>query len=122
MNMYLTGPVQTSPVTLFRLGWDPVATYTDGTPIGTVSVSYTAYWTTDDTLSVGSLRSLANSIPGMSVTFDPAAEGMGQNQRVYLTARAILGTGQQSALADALSWVAINQGPVAPSNPSILKR
>ena len=122
MNMYLTGPVQTSPVTLFRLGWDPVAMYTDGTPIGTVAVSYAAYWTTDDTLSVGSLRSLAGSIPGTSVTFDPAAEGMAQNQRVYLTARAILGTGQQSALAGALSWVAINQGPVAPSNPTIMRR
>jgi len=47
---------------------------------------------------------------------------MAQNQRVYLTARAILGTGQQSALAGALSWVAINQGPVAPSNPTIMRR
>jgi hypothetical protein len=122
MNMELSGPVQTSPVPMFRLGWDPVTTYADGSPIGTVNVSYSAYWTTDETLSVGSLRSLASSIPGTSVTFDPVAAGMLQNQRVFLTARATLGTGQQSTLAEALSWVAINQGPVAPSNPAIMKR
>jgi hypothetical protein len=122
MNMNISGPVQSTPAKLFLLAWDPVATYTDGTPIGTVSVSYSAYWTTDETLSVGTLRALANSIPGTSVTFDPAAAGMLHNQRVYLTARAILGTGQHSSLSGGLTWVAINEGPVAPSNPAILKR
>jgi len=122
MNMILSGPVQTSPSKLFQLGWDPVTLYMDGTPIGTVSVSYSAYWTTDETLTVGTLRALASSIPGTSVTFDPAAEGMVHNQRVYLTAKAILGTGQQSPLSEGLTWVAINEGPVAPSNPTIIKR
>jgi hypothetical protein len=120
--MILSEPVQTSPVKLFRLGWDPVTTHTDGTAIGTVSVSYSAYWTTDETLTVGSLRALATSIPGTSVTFDPAAEGMLHNQRVYLAAKAILATGQQSPLSEGVSWVAINEGPIAPSNPTIIRR
>jgi hypothetical protein len=121
-NIIISGPVQTSPVELFRLGWDPVTMYMDGTPIGTVSVSYSAYWTTDETLSVGTLRVLATSIPGTSITFDPAAEGMLHNQRVYLTAKATLATGRQSRLAIGLAWVAINEGPVAPSNPTIIKK
>ncbi|HEX9204515.1 MAG TPA: putative Ig domain-containing protein, partial [Candidatus Deferrimicrobiaceae bacterium] len=121
-NMNLSGPVQTTPVALFRLGWDPVTMYTDGTPIGTVSVTYNAYWTTDETLSVGTLRNLATSIPGTSVTFDPIAAGMVQNQRVYFTSRTVLATGEQSSLSEGLTWVAINEGPVAPSNPAIMKR
>jgi hypothetical protein len=121
-NMNLSGPVQTAPVALFQIGWDPVTTYTDGTPIGTVSVTYNAYWTTDETLSVGTLRTLAISIPGTSVTFDPIAAGMVQNQRVYFTSRSVLATGEQSSLSEGLTWVAINEGPVAPSNPAILKR
>jgi hypothetical protein len=120
--MILSGPVQSSPVKLFRLDWDPVTLYTNGNPIGTVSVNYSAYWTTDASLAPGTLRPLATSIPGTSVTFDPAAEGMVHNQRVYLTARATLATGQQSPLSEGLTWVAINEGPVAPSNPTIIIR
>jgi hypothetical protein len=122
MNMNMSGVVQASPTKLFRLGWDPVTTYMDGTPIGTVSVRYSVYWTTDETLSVSTLRILANSIQGTSVTFDPAAEGMVRNQRVYLTSKAILATGEESPMSEGFTWVAINEGPIAPSNATIIKR
>jgi len=120
--MILSGPVQTSPTKLYSVGWDPVTSNTDGSPIGAVTIRYSAYWTTDSGLSVGTLHTLATSISATSVTFDPAAEGMLHNQRVYLTARATLPTGEQSPLAEGLSWVAINDGPVPPANATIIKR
>jgi hypothetical protein len=122
MNIILSGPVQALPTKLFTMGWDPVTSYLDGSPIGATTIRYSAYWTTDAALPVGTLHTLANSISETSVTFDPVAEGMAQNQRVYLAARAVLASGGQSALSEGLSWVAINDGPVPPANATIIKR
>jgi len=122
MNMQLSGPVQTIPTKMFSLAWDPVTTSADGTPIGSVSVRYSAYWTTDAALSLATLHTLTTLTYATSVIFDPAAEGMIHNQRVYLAAKAVLPTGEESALSEGLSWVAINDGPVSPANPTILTR
>ena len=122
MNMILSGPVETVPARRFMLQWDPVTTYADGTTITSGSISYSAYWSADPGLAPGTLRNLGSTTTQTSVTFDPDVAGMAQNQRVYLTARANLSSGEQSLLASAIPWVADNQGPVAPANPKIITR
>jgi hypothetical protein len=94
-NVNVSGPLAESPSLPIRLAWDPVAIYTDGTPIpsGTI-VDYSAYWTTDSTLSESSLMPLASSTLSLSVYFDPTAQGMNRNQRVYFTTRAKDSTGK----------------------------
>jgi hypothetical protein len=97
-----------------------VAGYTDGTPIpaGTI-VDYSAYWTTDSTLSESSLNPLASSISSTSVYFDPTAQGMRRNQRVYFTTRAEDSTGKKSHLSVSVPWKVYNAGPSPPRNGRI---
>ena len=121
-NLDVSGPVTTAPATVFRMTWDPVTTYTDGSAIATGGVSYTAYWTTDPALSDGTLQPLASPTSTTSVDFDPAAKGMKRNQRVYLTTRAVDPSGKQSSLGAAVSWRVSNSGPVPPANGRIYKR
>ena len=121
-NLVIAGPVATSPAILFRVSWDPATTYADGTPIPTGSVRYTIYWTTDPSLSAGSLKTLAYQTAGTSVDFDPAAAGMSTDQRVYLTAVVTTTLGEQSPLSAGLSWVALNPGPAAPTGGTINRR
>ncbi len=121
-NLDVSGPVSTSPSKKFRVAWNAVTNYADGTPITADSVTYTAYWTTDPSLSDASLQPLAPSTTGTSIDFDPNADGMGRNQRVYLTARARLASGAQSALAAPIAWKASNSGPDPPANGRIYKK
>ena len=121
-NVAIAGPVATSPTVLFRLSWDSVSTYADGTPIPTGSVRYTAYWTTDSALSAGSLRSLVSSTSGTSVTFDPVAAAMTPDQRIYFTTRVTTTFGEQSPLSYSVSWVVLNVGPAPPAGGTIIKR
>jgi hypothetical protein len=121
-NVSVTGPVATSPARIFRLRWDPVVTYADGTPIPSGSARYTVYWTADPSLSSGTLKSLASSITGTSVDFDPAGAGMATDQRVYFTAIVTTTSGGQSPLAAGAPWVALNPGPAAPSGGTIIRR
>jgi len=116
-NVNLSGPLTESPSKPIRLAWDPVASYTDGTPIpaGTI-VDYSAYWTTDSTLSESSLKPLASSTLSTSVYFDPTAQGMKPNQRVYFTTRAKDSTGKISRLSVSVPWKVSNTGPSAPRN------
>jgi len=84
--------------------WDPVATYTDGTPIEIgKTVSYTAYWATGPGL--GSLHTIGTSIATNSTTFDPDAQGMTRGGTVYFTAKSVLNTGEESALSPPYPWV-----------------
>ncbi|MHB1012717.1 MAG: hypothetical protein ACYC37_07425 [Desulfobacteria bacterium] len=86
------------------ISWDPVTTYTDGTSIETgKTVSYSVYWTTDPGL--GSLHALGTSLTATSATFDPTVQGMTRGGTVYFTAKAVLNTGEESALSPAYSWV-----------------
>jgi hypothetical protein len=121
-NVAITGPVASSPARIFRLGWDPVSSYADGTPIPAGSARYTAYWSTDSSLSSGTLKPLASSIAGTSVDFDPAATGMITDQRVYFTAIVTTTSGAQSPLATGVSWVVLNPGPAAPTGGTIIRR
>jgi len=116
-NVNVSGPLAESPSKPIRLAWDPVATYTDGSPIpsGTI-VDYSAYWTTDSTLSETSLKPLASSILSTSVYFDPTAQGMKRNQRVYFTTRAEDSTGKKSHLSASVPWKVSNTGLSAPTS------
>jgi hypothetical protein len=122
-NVNVSGPLAESPSLPIRLAWDPVASYTDGTPIpaGTI-VDYSAYWTTDSTLSESSLKPLASSTLSTSVYFDPTAQGMNRNQRVYFTTRAKDSTGKQSHLSAPVPWKVSNTGPSPPRNGRINKK
>jgi hypothetical protein len=108
---------------IWRVSWETVLTNWNGTPIDPArTVRYTAYWTDDPALSAASLRTLASSISGTVVDFDPSANGMTKNQVVYFTARAILDTGEQSSLATSLTWRVENTGPVPPAKGKIVKK
>ena len=88
------------------ISWDPVTTYTDNTPIEAgKTVTYSAYWTTDAGLSLASLRTLGTSLTTTSTTFDPTVQGMTRGGTVYFTAKAVLNTGEESALSPAYAWV-----------------
>ena len=56
------------------------------------------------------------------VDFDPLAYPMVKNQVIYLTAQAILDTGDQSSLAASIEWVVSNTGPAAPADGQIIKK
>ena len=82
------------------ISWDPVTTYTDGTPIEAGSkVNYTVYWTTDPGL--GSLHTIGTSLATNSTTFDPDVQGMTRGGTVYFTAKAALSAGGASELSHA---------------------
>ena len=121
-NVNVSGPLTESPSLPICLAWDLVVGYTDGTPIPTGAiVDYSAYWTTDSTLSESSLKPLASSILSTSVYFDPTAQGMNRNQRVYFTTRAKDTTGNQSRLSASVPWKVSNTGPSTPRNVRIKK-
>jgi hypothetical protein len=122
-NIGISGPISAGATDLWRLDWDPVTTYADGAPLDPGrTVHYSVYWTDDPALSAGSLRHLASSIPVPTVDFDPLAYPMVKNQIIYLTAQAILETGDQSSFGASVTWHVANAGPVAPSGGSIIKK
>jgi hypothetical protein len=122
-NIDITGPISTVPTEIWRLSWDPVTTNWDGASLDPGrTVRYTVYWTDDPALSVASLRQLASSISGTTLDFDPSANQMVKNKVVYLTARAILDTGDTSSLASSLAWRVENAGPVPPGRGRIIKK
>ena len=123
MNIGITGPISSVPTEVWRLAWDPVTTYADGTPLGPGrTVRYTAYWTDDPALSAGSLRQLATLISATTVDFDPVARLMPVNQPAWLTVRSILDNGDSSSLGESIEWVVANAGPVPPAGGSIITR
>ncbi|HJX14829.1 MAG TPA: hypothetical protein VJ386_03785 [Candidatus Deferrimicrobiaceae bacterium] len=111
-----------TPSGTWQLSWGPVTTYANGTPIQGKTVRYAIFWTADAGLSTASLSSLASSTSETSLTFDPAASGMTGGQRVYFAAKAVLDTGEESALSAALSWSVSNKGPGAPGNGRIVRK
>ena len=103
------------------ISWDPVTSYTDGTPIEAgKTVTYTSYWTTDPGL--GSLRNIATVIATTSAPFDPDLQGMTRGGTVYFTAKAALNTGEESALSPAYAWVVpvVASPPPPPPAPGVL--
>ena len=88
------------------ISWNPITTYTDGTPIEAgKTVLYTVYWTTDPGLSAASLRTIGTSLSTTTTTFDPGVQGMTRGGTVYFTGKAVLNTGEESSLSPAYPWV-----------------
>jgi hypothetical protein len=100
------------------ISWDPVTTYTDGTPIEAgKTIGYSAYWTTDAGLSLASLHTIGTSLATTSTTFDPTVQGMTRGGTVHFTAKAVLSTGEESALSPAFAWIV---PPVTPPPAAVL--
>jgi len=119
-DLTVTGPLAESPSQPISLAWSPVVSYTDGTPVPAgANVDYLPYWTTDSTLSESSLKPLSSSTRSNSVYFDPIAQGMKRNQRVYFTTRAEDSTGKKSHLSAPASWKVSNAGLSSPGKGRI---
>ena len=56
-------------------------------------------------MSLASLHTIGTPIATTSTTFDPDAQGMIRGGTVYFTAKAVLDTGEESALSPAFPWV-----------------
>jgi hypothetical protein len=98
------------------ISWNPVTTYTDGTPIEAgKTVTYSAYWTTDPGL--GSLRTIGTSLATNSTAFDPDVQGMPRGGTVYFTAKAVLTTGEESVLSPAYAWAVPLASTLPPPPP-----
>lgn len=102
------------------VSWDPVTTYTDNTPIESNKiVTYISYWTIDNTLTLSSLHAIGVASTSVSATFDPGLQGMIRGSTVYFTAKAMLNTGEESALAPAFSWIVPAIPPSVPGKSTL---
>lgn len=110
------------------LSWDPVTTYTDGTPIESgKTVKYTVCWSNDPWLAADTLRTLVSSTTTNFATFDPASQKMSDYNTIYFSVKSVLSTGEESAFSDVLPWdpppATVSPGvPMAPSNLGIANR
>lgn len=106
----------------YRVYWDPVTRYTDGTALEAgKTVTYTVYWTTDPAFSPASLKTVAASTSATSAPFDPVAAGMARGTTVYFTAKAMTDSGEESSLASGVSWLVPRKPPRSPGNTRIIK-
>lgn len=100
------------------LAWNAVTTYTDGSSIGSATVTYTAYWSTNSNLT--NLHTLGSSGTSTSRSFDVDSAGMPRGATVYFATKATV-AGVDSALSSSLSWnVPAGTTPV-PSAPTNLR-
>ncbi len=93
------------------LAWTAPTTYTDGTSIGSATITYRAFWYT----SPSTLHEIGSAGTSTTRTFNVDTEGMTRGTTVNFTARAIVG-GVESTNAPALSWNVPTKAPSAPSN------
>lgn len=98
------------------LSWSAPTTYTDGSSIGSATITYTAVWSTSSSLS--SPTTLASSISGTSTAFNITSAGMPRGSTIYFGVRATVG-GVNSAYSSPLSWLVPSLTPSAPSSLSI---
>ena len=106
----------------YTVSWNPVTAYTDGSAFEVgKTVAYTAYWTTDSTLSVASLKPIVSSISTTSGTFDPTVATMTRGATVYFTVKATLNSGEQSSLATGVAWSVPKKTPGSPGGTRIIK-
>ena len=95
------------------LAWNAVTTYTDGTSVGSATVTYQAYWTTNSNMT--GLTAIGMSGTGTSRTFNVDTEVMPRGSIIYFTVKATV-NGTDSTLATALSWNVPTKAPSAPTN------
>jgi hypothetical protein len=101
------------------LSWGAVTTYTDGTSIGSTTVTYQAYWSTSS--GTNGLTALGSSTTSTSVAFNIDTAGMPRGQTIYFRCRATV-AGVNSAYSASLSWAvpaAAAKTPTAPGNPHL---
>ena len=99
------------------ISWDPVTTYTDSTPIEAgKTVTYSAYWTTDPAFRSDPSVPSALPLPRPPRRSIPDVQGMTRGGTVYFTAKAVLNTGEESALSPAFPWVV----PIVTPPPAVL--
>ena len=98
------------------LSWSAPTTYTDGSSIGSATITYTAVWSTSSSLT--SPTTLASSISGTSTTFNVTTAGMTRGTTIYFGVRATVG-GVNSAYSSALSWLVPTLAPSAPGGLTI---
>jgi hypothetical protein len=104
----------------WRLSWGAVTEYANGKELESGrAVRYNVYWTRDPSLAAGNLVAVATSSTAMHVDFRPPVVGMEENEKIYFTLKAILDSGEQSALSGSLPWRVSSRGPAAPTNGKI---
>ena len=91
------------------LSFDPVATYTDNTPItgAALPVTYDAFWTTTPNTLINPHILQSNGL-ATSVVFDQVTQGMVRGTIIYFSARARTAIGEVSANSPAFSWLVPN--------------
>lgn len=95
------------------LSWNAVTTYTDGSSVGSATVTYQAYWSSSSSLT--NLHSLGSSTTSTSSSFSVDSVGMPRGSIVYLSVKATVG-GVDSQMAAPLSWNVPAKTPSAPTN------
>jgi hypothetical protein len=106
----------------YTVSWNPVTAYSDGAPLEAgKTVAYSVYWTTDPSLSAGTLKPVASSTSAVSATFDPTTAGMTRGKAVYFTMKSVLGTGKESPLSPAYSWTVPKKAPGSPGGTKIIR-
>jgi hypothetical protein len=100
------------------LSWNAVTTYTDGSSIGSATVTYQAYWSTSSGTS--GLNPLGSSGTSRSRTFNVDTESMPRGQTIYFRSRATV-AGTNSAYSSAMQWAVPAATPKVPSAPSNLQ-
>ena len=98
------------------LSWSAPTTYTDGSSIGSATITYTAVWSTSSSLA--SPTTLASLISVTSTTFNITTAGMTRGTTIYFGVRATV-AGVNSAYSSALSWLVPTLAPSAPGGLTI---
>ncbi len=98
-----------------NFSWEAPTAYTDGSPIGTAAITYTAFWSASASLS--GPHSLLENSPATTVAFDPDLQGMVRGSTIYF---AVYATVNAANSANATTnWNDPFKTPNAPGNPRI---
>lgn len=97
------------------LAWNAVTTYTDGSSIGSATVTYTAVWSTSSSLT--SPTTLVSATSSTSTTFSISTAGMPRGSTIYFGVKATVAS--VDSAYSTLSWAVPNLAPSAPGSPRI---
>ena len=96
------------------LSWGAVTTYTDGSSLGSASVTYTPVWSMSSSLTSPVVLG-TGSISTTSQAFNVSTAAMPRGSTIYLGVRATVG-GVNSLYSSPLSWLVPTLAPAAPTN------
>ncbi len=109
----LGGIFHSLPAQAETLSWNAVTTYTDGSSIGSASVTYTPVWSTSSSLA--SPTALGTPTASTSRAFSITTEAMPRGSTIYFAVKATVG-GVDSAYSSPLSWLVPTIAPSSPGN------